>query len=139
MTSYETVYNRFLAKITDFELPALSEEDFDNMLYGFLVSAISKFVRCKSDLSLRDDENQQFSATLADIEIEILSLLMVAAWLEPQVNSVLVTKQMFGGKEEKFYAQSKHSEELRALYERSKLEALKLSRDRTYVNSSYFD
>lgn len=139
MTSYETVYNRFLAKITDFELPALPEEDFERMLYGFLVSAISKFVRCKSDLSLRDEDNQQFSADLSDIEIEILSLLMVTAWLEPQVNSVLTTKQMFGGKEEKFYAQSKHSEELRALYERSRLEALKLSRDRTYINSSYFD
>ena len=68
------------------------------------MSAIPKFRRCKTDLSLRDDDVLAFKADLLDIEKEILALLMVNEWLEPQINSELYVSQFYGGKEEKFYA-----------------------------------
>lgn len=140
MTSYETIYNRFLEKITDFELPMLPEEDMLNMLHGYLISAVSRFRKCKSDLSLRNEEQQSFEEDLLDIEIEILVEWMAVAWLDPQINSVLLTKQMFGGKEEKFYAQANHLSELQSLRHQHRVEALKLSRDYSYLSSnSYFD
>lgn len=101
MTSYSTIYNRFAQKITDYKLIELSDQDVSMMLKGWLTSAISKFRRCKTDLSKRDDEIEMFDSDLLDIEIEILSLLMVSEWIEPQLNSVLYTAQFFGGKEEK--------------------------------------
>ena len=64
---------------------------------------------------------------------------MVCEWLEPQINSVTLTHQMFGGKEEKFYAQANQLAELKALRDDSRTEARKLMRDFTYANSSYFD
>ena len=101
MTSYETIYNRFLQKITDYKLLDLADYEIRDMCHSWMLSAIAKFRRCKNDLSLRDDEIQFFTIDLLDIEIEILAEMMVSEWLEPQLNSVLYTSQFFGGKEEK--------------------------------------
>lgn len=139
-TPYSKIYDRALAKITDYDLAFLPDEDFQFMLRGWLDSAIAKFRKCASDLSDRDDELNSFNVDLVDEEIEILALLMVCEWLEPQVNSVLLTNQMFGGKEEKFYAQANHLAELKALRDGTRTEARKLMRDYTYFSgNSYFD
>lgn len=103
MTSYNTIYNRFAQKITDFKLLELADNDVHEMLHSWLLSAIARFRRCNVDLSQRDDEIECFTQDLSDLEMEILSILMVSEWLEPQVNSVLYTSQFFGGKEEKLW------------------------------------
>lgn len=139
MTSYEIIYSRALQKITDYELTFVPEEDMEAMLHGWLLSAIVKFRKCASDLKQRDDEEKTFLVDLVDEEIEILALLVATEWLESQVQSCLLTKQMFGGKEEKFYAQSNHLATLMALRDTNRTEARKLMRDYTYANSSYFD
>ena len=138
-TPYAKVYDRALAKITDYDLALLPDDDFRFMLRGWLDSSISKFRKCASDLSNRDDELNVFNVDLVDEEIEILALLMVCEWLEPQVNSVTLTHQMFGGKEEKWFSQSSHLAELKALRDDVRTEAKKLMRDFTYFSgSSYF-
>ena len=139
-TPYAKVYDRALAKITDYDLALLPDDDFRFMLRGWLDSSISKFRKCASDLSNRDDELNVFNVDLVDEEIEILALLMVCEWLEPQINSVTLTHQMFGGKEEKFYAQANQLAELKALRDSTRTEARKLMRDYTYfAGNSYFD
>ena len=137
MTSYEVVYNRFAQKITDYDLSMLSEGDLAATLFGYLISAISKFKRCKSDLSDRDDTALEFNVDLLDSEIEILALMMVVEWIEPQLNSSLITSQFFGGKDEKFFAQSNQLEKLMALKESTAKTARKLIRNYTYLNSEY--
>ena len=139
MTPYSKIYDRALAKITDYELAFVPDADFQLMLNGWLHSAIAKFRKCASDLSDRDDELATFNVDLVDEEIEILALLMVCEWLEPQVNSVTLTHQMFGGKEEKWFSQSSHLAELKALRDETRTEARKLMRDYTYANNSYFE
>lgn len=101
MTSYQEIFERFSQKITDYKLLELSDNDIHDMLKQWMASAISKFRRCHTDLSDRDDELEEFNTDLLDIEKEILAELMVGEWLEPQLNSVLYTSQFFGGKEEK--------------------------------------
>ena len=138
-TPYSKIYDRALAKITDYDLAFLPDDSFRFMLRGWLNSSISKFRKCASDLSARDDELEVFNVDLVDEEIEILALLMVCEWLEPQINSVLLTHQMFGGKEEKFYAQANQLAELKALRDDARTEAKKLMRDYTYFSgTSYF-
>ena len=127
-----------LNKIQDFKLAELPAYDLTELCHDWLVSAISKFRKCKSDLSDRDDELAQFNVDLEDSEIEILSLMMAREWLRPQLNSVLLTSQFYGDKESSFYSQANHIAELRAMDESLKLEAQKLSRDWTYANSDYF-
>ena len=138
-TPYSKIYDRALAKITDYDLAFLPDEDFRFMLRGWLDSSISKFRKCASDLSDRNDELDCFNVDLVDEEIEILAILMVCEWLEPQVNSVTLTHQMFGGKEEKWFSQSSHLAELKALRDETRTEARKLMRDYTYANNSYFN
>ena len=138
-TPYSKIYDRALAKITDYDLAFMPDDDFRFMIRGWLNSSISKFRKCASDLSDRDDELEVFNVDLVDEEIEILALLIVCEWLEPQVNSVLLTSQFFGGKEEKWFSQSQHLAEVKALRDETRTEAKKLMRDYTYfAKNSYF-
>lgn len=132
MTLYSTIYKRFLNKISDVKMLELADDDIQEMLHEWLTSAISKFKKCKNDLSDRDDELEEFNIDLLDIEIEILSIMMVKEWLEPQLNSTLITSQFFGSKEEKWFAQSNQLAQLMALSKKTELEARKLIRDYGY-------
>ena len=136
-TSYEEIYNLAANKITDPEIALLLPEDIEELFHGYLISAIPKFRKCKNDLSNRDDELRQFNVDLLDVEKEILAILVVREWLQPQLYSSLLTKQVFSDKEQKYYSQSSHISELRALDETLKIEAQKLSRDYTYGSSEY--
>ena len=139
MTSYETIYNTALSKITDPQLAMLPEEDLEHMLYGWMKSAIAKHRKCTSDLSDRDEGLKQFNADLTDIEVEILGILIAREWVSSQLLSVTNTLQVFSGKETNYYSQSAHLKELQALDEKLRLEAQQLSRDYTYANNDYFD
>ena len=137
MTSYETIYNRALSKLEDYDLAKLPEEDLERMHNGWMMSAIAKFRKCQSDLKQRDEENKTFLVDLFDEEVEILAILTATEWLESQINSITLTKQFFGGKEEKWFSQSQHLSTLIALRDSNRLEARKLMRDFTYSHNSY--
>lgn len=132
MTSYDEIYERFSQKITDFKILELSDTDVRNMMHGWLMTAIAKFRRCMTDLSDRDDDLEEFNNDLLDIEIEILAQLMVCAWIEPQMNSDLYISQFYGGKEEKWFAQSNQLNSIITLHRQSYLTAQKLMRDYGY-------
>lgn len=129
MTSYESIYEVFLSKIEDYNLLELSDEDFKKQLFSYLRSSIAKFNKCTSDLSKRDDVMEEFEEDLSDIEIEILALSMIEEWIRPQVNSTLLTQQIIGGSEEKFYAQSNHLDKIMNLKEQIRIEKQKAYRD----------
>ena len=138
-TSYETIYDRATRRLTDFDLAAMSDVDLEDTLHGYLLSAIAQFRRCKNDLSDRDDELRQFNTDLLDVEKEILSILVARAWLQPQLQSTLLTSQVFSDKEQKWYSQSSHLSTLMELDEKLKLEAQKLSRDYTFISGAYWE
>lgn len=138
-TSYLEIYDRFLQKITDFNLPQLDESEIQLICRGYMNSAIAKFKKCQSDLSLRDDVLLCFDEELIDVEKEILALQMVCEWVEPQVNSTLLLSQMVGWKEDKFFAQSNQISALKALRDSAEERARTLRRDWSYQNSSYLN
>ncbi len=139
MTQYSTLYEKCLSKIEDPQLAMLPEEDLENILHGWMVSAIAKHRKCTNDLSDRDEDLKRFNVNLTDLELEILSILMCREWVSGQLNSVVNTLQVFSGKETKYYSQSSHLAELQALDDKWKLEAQRLSRDYTYIDNEYFD
>ena len=138
-TPYEKIYERFLSKITDFNLAEVDDYSFDKMMQSWLNSSIVRMRKCKSDLSLRDNEAQEFAEDLIDLEIELLALGMVDAWVTPMLNSTELTLQFIGGKEEKYYSQSQQLAELRNLKKENSLEMNRLHNYFTYTNSSYFE
>lgn len=137
MTSYETVYSRFLNRTTDFNLAELDDYTLNEMLKGWLYSAIVK-TRTSGDLS-RDDENESFNNDLSDLDVELLAMGMTLAWLDQTLNSSELTLQFIGGKEEKFFSQANHINELRALRADMLREMQQLYTYNTYTNNSYFD
>lgn len=137
MTSYEKVYGRFLARTTDFNLAELDDYTLNEMLKNWLHSAIVK-VRTSSDLSKRDDDNEVFENDLTDLDIELLAMGMTLAWLDQTLNSTELTLQFIGGKEQKYYSQSAHISELRALRADTLREMQQLYTYDTYTNSDYF-
>lgn len=138
-TSYLEIYDRFLRKITDFNLPQLDESDLQLECRGYMDSAIAKLKKCQSDLSKRDDLLLCFEEELLDVEKEILALQMVCEWVEPQVNSTLLLSQMVGWKEDKFFAQANQISALEALRDSAEERARALRRDWSYQNSSYLN
>jgi hypothetical protein len=139
MTSYEIIYSRCLAKLEDPTLLQLPEEDLEEMLHDYMLSAIAKHRKCDHDLSDRDDELKQFNSDLTDLEVEILAILMLREWISVRLHSVTNVLQVFSGKETKWFSQAQHIAELRAMDDTLKLEAQQLSRDWTYQNNDYFD
>ena len=138
-TPYEKIYERFLSKVTDFNLVEIDNYSFDKMMQSWLDSSIVRIKKCKSNLSLRDNEAQEFADDLIDVEIELLALGMVDAWISPMLNSTELTLQFIGGKEEKYYSQSQQLAELRSLKKENSLEMNRLHNYFTYTNNSYFD
>lgn len=138
-TSYENIYGRFLNKVTDFNLVDMDDYSLSSMLQGWLTTAVVKSRKCEHDLSKRDNELQEFEEDLSDLEVELLSMGMVDAWLSQYLNSTENVLQFIGGKEEKYYSQANHIAELRALKDENLREMNRLHNYYTYTNNSYFN
>lgn len=139
MTQYSTLYERALAQITDPLLAQLPEEDLENMLHDWLMGAIVEPVVGEYNFMDRDEELKQFNFDISERDQKILSIHMVRGWLAPQIWSVTLTHQVFGGKEEKFYAQANQLAEMRNLDADLQRQADLLFCRGTYLNNEYFD
>ena len=145
MLSYSTLFTRVLNKINDQKELSLDENDLLEIYTERLHSVVGKprVRRLFSSLSL-DDEIQEMTFTLnnsvdeesdKDFVLEILSLGMAIEWLQPQVDSVIHTSVMIGGKEEKKLLDN-HKNMIDRL-DSMKKEQNKMIRDYGYMYNSY--
>ena len=145
MLSYSTLFSRVLNKINDPKELSLDENDLLEIDTERLHSVVGKprVRRLFSSLSL-DDEIQEMTFTLnnsvdeesdKDFVLEILSLGMAIEWLQPQVDSVIHTSVMIGGKEEKKLLDN-HKNMIDRL-DSMKKEQNKMIRDYSYMYNSY--
>ena len=145
MLSYSTLFSRVLNKINDPKELSLDENDLLEIYTERLHSVVGKprVRRLFSILSL-DDEIQEMTFTLnnsvdeesdKDFVLEIMSLGMAIEWLQPQVDSVIHTSVMIGGKEEKKLLDN-HKNMIERL-DSMKKEQNKMIRDYGYMYNSY--
>ena len=145
MLSYSTLFSRVLNKINDQKELSLDESDLLEIYTERLHSVVGKprVRRLFSSISL-DDEIQEMTFTLnnsvdeesdKDFVLEILSLGMAIEWLQPQVDSVVHTSVMIGGKEEKKILDN-HKNMIDRL-DSMKKEQNKMIRDYGYMYNSY--
>ena len=145
MLSYSTLFSRVLNKINDPKELSLDENDLLEIYTERLHSVVGKprVRRLFSSLSL-DDEIQEMTFTLnnsvdeesdKDFVLETLSLGMAIEWLQPQVDSVIHTSVMIGGKEEKKLLDN-HKNMIDRL-DSMKKEQNKMIRDYGYMYNSY--
>ena len=143
--SYSTLFSRVLNKINDPKELSLDESDLLEIYTERLHSVVGKprVRRLFSSISL-DDEIQEMTFTLnnsvdeesdKDFVLEILSLGMAIEWLQPQVDSIIHTSVMIGGKEEKKLLDN-HKNMIERL-DSMKKEQNKMIRDYGYMYNSY--
>ena len=119
MTSeYNSIYSRFLLRVTDYEFAGLDEKLANEMMNGWMKAPI-------------DDSSDQ------DFAEEIIAQGMLISWLSPQYHSVLNTAQFFSNSEQKYYSQANHMAELKDMYHGAKSDLRKMIRDRGTFNNSY--
>lgn len=133
-TPYSKVYAAFLRRISDTDLLQLSQEELSSVLKSFLKGAITQFSKCKQDLSLRDDNLEQFDIDLTDREIEILGALMVVEWLRPTINASYLLKQTLSTKDFRIYSKANHLHELIKLKKEAEEDAERMIMGYLYDN-----
>lgn len=147
MLSYSTLFSRVLNKINDPKELALDKNDLFEIYTERLHSVIGKprVRRLFSSITF-DDELQEMQFTLnnpvdeesdEDFVLELLSLGMTIEWLQPQVDSILHTSVMIGGKEEKKLLDN-HKNMIDRL-DSMKKEQNKMIRDYGYMYNSYIN
>lgn len=147
--SYKKIFSLFLNNVEDYKaFPNLTEELFFEIATDYLHNTCSEPKVRKLFKSIKfDDELLEFDFELknpidnTDLNFveKLLSTGMVLEWLSPQLNSTLNIQQMYGGKEEKFYAQSNHLNSIVNLYDYWTTKLHRLISNRITDNNSYLN
>jgi hypothetical protein len=104
-TQYSDVYNTFLGKITDYDLPKFEDTEQEEILYGYMKSACVNFKKvCKVDLYDRDEVLKQFNNSIDDEITDIITELMIVEWLKPKVLSTENLKNALNTKDYKLFS-----------------------------------
>lgn len=139
-TSFETIIDKFLGKITDDMYLELTYEDTLRDAKQFLLDAIPYFEFPRFQLYNYDEEEEQYNVNLTVEEINILALLMKTAWLERQINSVENTRMKYSGSDFKMTSQANHLSKLLQLKSenvRESTHAQRLYKRRKTTNNGY--
>lgn len=120
-TTFQELYDFFLAGITDDMFLELTKEDTYAMLEELMLAAIPYFENCKNDLYNMNMERKHFNFVLTVREKMILRQYMIAQWIGQQLATIDLIRQKYSGSDFKFTSQASHIKQLVALkqdYER---------------------
>lgn len=90
-TTFQEIYKLFLNSINDYHIRNLFKEDVtvaEDLLYTLLLRSIPKFYNCVKDIKNVDAAGGTFLCQLDVEECNILSELMVCAWLDLVINDI---------------------------------------------------
>ena len=151
-TSFATIYDSFLARVTSDMYMELTELDTFEMLQELLINAIPRFEFPRVDIfdyeegvltgigtytGVESDNIEvpatawvggSFNNTLDVEEINILSLYMVVEWLGQQLASTENTRLKYSGSDFKFTSQANHMAKLKTLIDAAKQDGFHLQR-----------
>lgn len=108
MTSFDTIIDAFLSKITDDMYLELTEEDTIRDAKQYLLDAIPYFEFPRFALYDYNVEQGVYNVDLTQEEINIFAILMKQAWLDRQINSIENTRMKYSGSDFKFTSQANH-------------------------------
>lgn len=108
MTSFDTIIDAFLSKITDDMYLELTEEDTIRDAKQYLLDAIPYFEFPRFALYDYNVEQGVYNVDLTPEEINIFAILMKQAWLDRQINSIENTRMKYSGSDFKFTSQANH-------------------------------
>jgi len=112
-TPFQSIYDKFLNLIEDYELALFTDEELSDLLSSYLNRAISlDFKQCIKDLSDYDYVLNQFNVELSDEEQWIIATGMTISWLEPKIKRERLLRDAISDRD---YKESSHANQLREL------------------------
>ena len=115
-TSFQEMYDFFLAGITDDMFMEMTREDTQLLLEEILLAALPHFeFPREKDLFDLDYENKTFKTQLSHEEKMIIRQYMISEWLGYQLANVDLVRQKYSGSEFKLTSQASHLKQLIAL------------------------
>ena len=135
-TPFKEIYDRVYNKISDYSFTKLTQDEVEDVLESFLLSALVKFKTCKKDLSNRDLTLKQFNEDLTDEEKEILATLICVEYLTPKLITDELLQQRLSTKDYNLYSQANQIKEIRELREKFKSEANQMMINYSYSKKS---
>lgn len=151
-TSFTTIYDCFLAKVSDDMYMELTELDTYELLQDLLINAIPRFEFPRVDLfdyelgvftglgNYQGIESNglevpatgwvggSFNITLNQEEINVLVLYMVVEWLDQQIVTTENTRLKYSGSDFKFTSQANHMAKLKLLKDSATKDAFHMQR-----------
>ena len=151
-TSFATIYDSFLARVTSDMYMEFTELDTFELLQELLINAIPRFEFPRVDIfdyeegvltgigtytGVESDNVEvpatawvggSFNVILNIEEINILSLYMVVEWLGQQLASTENTRLKYSGSDFKFTSQANHMAKLKTLIDTAKQDGFHLQR-----------
>lgn len=151
-TSFITIYESFLARVTDDMYMEMTEIETIEVLQDLLINAISRFEFPRVNLfdyeegywgdlgtyqGIESDNKEvpatgwvggAFSCMLTQEEINILALCMVIEWLGQQLETTDNTKEKYSGSDFKFTSQANHMAKLKVLIDAANKDSVHLQR-----------
>ena len=152
-TSFASVYNRFLGKITDDMYMELTPRDTIRDLQNLLIDAIPGFEFPRKSLEYNIFERpidkdsvdiqgflienadgdgyedaSSFTATLSSEEINILAILMMNGWLQRQITTIENIRMKYSGTDFKMTSQANHLSKLLSLLGETQRQSLHMQR-----------
>ena len=103
-TELQEIYGMFLSSITDYSIPLMSNNDFEEEMLVLLKKSIARF-RFKKDIVI-DELMGEFTRELKEEEKNILALGMVSEWVKPKIYSVEVMKMKMNSKDYQLFSES---------------------------------
>lgn len=116
-TTFQEMYDFFLAGITDDMFMELTEEDTAAMLEEILIAALPwfEFPVEKNLFNSMDREAKHFGVKLNIEEMMIIRQYMIVEWLGFQLATVDLVRQKYSGSDFKFTSQASHLKQLKEL------------------------
>lgn len=118
-TTFQEMYDFFLAGITDDMFMELTKEDTEALLEEILLAALPwfEFPVEKNLLISTDTQEKNFGVVLNLEEKMIIRQYMIVEWLGYQLASVDLVRQKYSGSDFKFTSQASHMKQLKDLKE----------------------
>jgi len=151
-TSFMTIYDSFLARITSDMYLEFTEIETLEMLQDILINAIPRFEFPRFNIfdyeigyweglgtyqGVESDNKEvpatgwvggAFNTLLTEEEINILALNMVIEWLGQQLDTTENTRMKYSGSDFKFTSQANHMAKLKVLIDAQKQDSIHLQR-----------
>lgn len=114
-TTFQEVYDFFLAGITDDMFMELTKEDTEELLEEILLAALPHFEFPRKDIFDVDLDQEKFNVKLSLEEMSIIRQYMIVEWIGYQLASIENIRQKYSGSDFKFTSQAQHIDKLIAL------------------------